>query len=63
MTQRIWTIVDDQTGLDGVTVTADTEMRGVNVASNITWLNHAQSDLVLGVITQAGQWLKDNGVV
>lgn len=62
MTQRIWTIVDETTGLPAITVTADTDMKGVASDVAINWFPAAKSEALISVLSQANLWLAQNGV-
>lgn len=64
MTQRIWTIVDESTGLTKVTVTADTDVRGVSCEfTPVNWMSHAEVDIVVSTLNTANAWMVEQGVV
>ena len=63
MTQRIWTIVDETTGLPAITVTADTDMRGLATDVAINWFTVQKSENLIAVLSQANLWLESNGGV
>lgn len=58
MTQRIWTIVDEQTGLTKVTVTADTDVKGISCEfTPVNWMTPHEVDVVVGTLNTANAWL------
>jgi hypothetical protein len=58
--QKIWEVLDDQTGAVRITITADSAVQGVTISNTPNWLYLTDMDHISTLLSLAGTWLTEN---
>jgi hypothetical protein len=58
-----WTVLDDTTGAIKISITADTDARGIVIEKTPNWHTYHEVENVISILATANAWLLDNGGV
>jgi hypothetical protein len=59
--RNTWTVFSENTGAVRISITADTEARGVEIAQSMDWHTYPELALIISMLTEANAWLLANG--
>jgi hypothetical protein len=59
--RNTWNIFSENLGTVRITITADTDARGITITDSTDWHSYDQIELVASLLAQANAWLLENG--
>jgi hypothetical protein len=61
--RNTWTVIDDATGATQISITADTDARGIVIEKTPDWHPYHRVEAIVATLNTANAWLLDNGGV
>jgi hypothetical protein len=61
--RNTWSVIDVESGVVEISITADTDARGIAIEKSYNWHSYAQIENIVALLTEANAWLLDNGGV
>jgi hypothetical protein len=59
--RNTWTVYSEATGAVRITITADTDARGVSISNTNDWHSYNELALIASMLTEANAWMLANG--
>ena len=59
--RNTWTVLDEATGAVVISVTADTEARGIVIEKTPNWHSYTAVETIVSILNTANAWLLENG--
>ena len=61
--RNTWTVLDESTGAVAISITADTDARGVVIEKTPDWHSYQRIEAIVAILNTANAWLLANGGV
>lgn len=58
--QKVWEVIDDDTGVVRIAITADSTVQAITISNTPNWLDHASIERITSLLNIAATWLNDN---